>query len=46
MPAFQGDLRSLDDTSKSKFPGHMPKTLSPFDRSVGNYAPSKASSPR
>ncbi|XP_028763510.1 uncharacterized protein LOC114721808 [Neltuma alba] len=46
ITAFQGDLRSLDDASKSKLPGHMPKTLTSFDRSVGNYAPNKTSSPR
>ncbi|XP_054805029.1 uncharacterized protein LOC129308067 isoform X2 [Prosopis cineraria] len=42
----KGDLRSLDDAPKSKLPGHMTKTLTSFDRSVGNYAPNKASSPR
>ncbi|KAK4252502.1 hypothetical protein QN277_014494 [Acacia crassicarpa] len=46
IPAFQGDLRSLDDASKSKLSGQMPKTLTSFDRSVGNYAPNKTSSPR
>ncbi|KAF7838519.1 uncharacterized protein G2W53_007001 [Senna tora] len=43
----KGDSKILDENaSKSKLPGHMPKTLTSFDRSVGNYAPNKTSPPR
>ncbi|XP_061346600.1 uncharacterized protein LOC133292225 isoform X2 [Gastrolobium bilobum] len=42
------DSKFLDDNaSKSILPGgHIQKTLTPFDRSVGNYALNKTSSPR
>ncbi|KAL2961142.1 hypothetical protein AAZX31_17G075100 [Glycine max] len=43
----KGDSKTIDDNaSKSTLPGHMLKTLTPFDRSVGNYALNKTASPR
>ncbi|TKY55041.1 hypothetical protein E2542_SST19455 [Spatholobus suberectus] len=42
----KGDSKTIDDNaSKSMLPGHIPKTLTPFDRSVGNYALNKTASP-
>ncbi|KAL3018302.1 hypothetical protein AAZX31_05G021400 [Glycine max] len=42
----KGDSKTIDDNaSKSMLPGHTPKTLTPFDRSVGNYALNKTASP-
>ncbi|KAL2961143.1 hypothetical protein AAZX31_17G075100 [Glycine max] len=42
----KGDSKTIDDNaSKSTLPGHMLKTLTPFDRSVGNYALNKTASP-
>ncbi|XP_027369178.1 uncharacterized protein LOC113874997 isoform X2 [Abrus precatorius] len=43
----KGDSKTIDDNaSKSILPGHMPKTLTPFDRSVGNYTLNKTASTR
>ncbi|KAF1867548.1 hypothetical protein Lal_00049977 [Lupinus albus] len=40
------DSKSLDDNaSRGISPSHMPKTLNSFDRSIGNYALNKTSSP-
>ncbi|KAI4343944.1 hypothetical protein L6164_011232 [Bauhinia variegata] len=46
-PAFQSDSKSLDDNaSKSILPGHVPKSLTSFDRCVGNFTPNKTASSR
>ncbi|XP_050870897.1 uncharacterized protein LOC127073740 isoform X3 [Lathyrus oleraceus] len=43
---FQGDKKSFEDNaSKSELSSHVPKTLMPFDRNVGNYASNKTASP-
>ncbi|XP_020228089.1 uncharacterized protein LOC109809249 isoform X2 [Cajanus cajan] len=43
----KGDSKTIDDNaSKSMLPGHIPKTLTPFDRTVGNYALNNTASPR
>ncbi|CAJ1944179.1 unnamed protein product [Sphenostylis stenocarpa] len=34
-----------DNALKSMLPGHIPKTLTTFDRSVGNYASNRTASP-
>ncbi|XP_031258074.1 uncharacterized protein LOC116116103 [Pistacia vera] len=45
LPGFQGDAKYLDEVpSKSMHPGYVPVTSSPFDKSVGNYAPNKNAS--
>ncbi|GAU24638.1 hypothetical protein TSUD_208630 [Trifolium subterraneum] len=42
----KGDKNSFDDNaSKSELPSHVPNTLMPFDRNVGNYASNKTASP-
>ncbi|KAK7265851.1 hypothetical protein RJT34_33475 [Clitoria ternatea] len=42
----KGDSKNFDDNaSNSMLPGHISKTLSPFDRNVGNYALNKTASP-
>nr|KYP55456.1 hypothetical protein KK1_001668 [Cajanus cajan] len=42
----KGDSKTIDDNaSKSMLPGHIPKTLTPFDRTVGNYALNNTASP-
>ncbi|XP_068464590.1 uncharacterized protein [Phaseolus vulgaris] len=35
-----------DNASKNMLSGHIPKTLTTYDRSVGNYASNKTASPR
>ncbi|XP_047160660.1 uncharacterized protein LOC124830856 isoform X1 [Vigna umbellata] len=40
------DSKPIDDNaSKSMISGHIPKTLTTYDRSVGNYASNKTASP-
>ncbi|KAL2322102.1 hypothetical protein Fmac_026481 [Flemingia macrophylla] len=42
----KGDLKTIDDNaSKSMLPSQIPKTLTSFDRTVGNYASNKTASP-
>ncbi|XP_058761531.1 uncharacterized protein LOC131634897 isoform X2 [Vicia villosa] len=43
----KGDKKSfVDNASKAELSSHVPKTLMPFDRNVGNYASNKTASPR
>ncbi|KAL5069271.1 hypothetical protein RYX36_020158 [Vicia faba] len=43
----KGDKKIFDDNaSKAELSSHVPKTLMPFDRNVGNYASHKTASPR
>ncbi|XP_057419280.1 uncharacterized protein LOC130713530 isoform X2 [Lotus japonicus] len=46
METEKGDRKSNDSASKSALPSHIAKTLTPFDRSVGNYGLNKAASHR
>ncbi|CAI8610120.1 unnamed protein product [Vicia faba] len=42
----KGDKKSFDDNaSKAELSSHVPKTLMPFDRNVGNYSSNKTASP-
>lgn len=44
---FQGESERLDDNvPKSVLPTQIPKTMTPLDRSVGNYALQKTALPR
>ncbi|XP_044484573.1 LOW QUALITY PROTEIN: uncharacterized protein LOC123210342 [Mangifera indica] len=44
LSGFQGDTKYLDEVpSRSKQPGYVPVT-SPFDKSIGNYAPNNNAS--